>query len=34
VALAYVRREQIDPGTVLALGAPAGAAVTVRAFPL
>jgi folate-binding protein YgfZ len=33
VALAYVRREQLDPGTVLALGAPGGAPATVRAFP-
>jgi glycine cleavage system aminomethyltransferase T len=33
IALAYVRREHLAPGTTLALGAAGGAPVTVRALP-
>lgn len=33
IALAYVRREQLEPGTVLALGTPAGISATVRGLP-
>ncbi len=33
VALAYVRREHLEPGTTLALGAAGGSAATVRALP-
>jgi folate-binding protein YgfZ len=33
IALAYVRREHLLPGTVLVLGAPGGSPVTVRALP-
>jgi len=33
VALAYVRRENLQPGTTLALGMPGGMAATVRALP-
>jgi folate-binding protein YgfZ len=34
VALGYVRREHVEPGSVLAVGDASGARATVRAFPL
>lgn len=33
IALAYVRRESLEPGTSLTLGGPTGAAAVVRALP-
>ena len=33
IALAYVRREHLEPGTALTIGAPDGPAATVRALP-